>query len=232
MIRGSDLHGDTCGACAAVCERCADECDQHGRGSPHGGVRRDLPRLRPDLPGDGRGYLDAARQGVESQPPLGRETQTCPPAEAAQPGLDPGLGGLRRQPRRRHSLPGSQSEVKLLQRHGRADRALRRPPPGFRPRPSARSYAAHSRRFHCRSAPQSAVRRRTEADERRPPPVGAVVSRPASGQGSSWRPRSARSPPRRASRSPPETRPRTGPRPPGPPLPARSSGPAACGPRR
>ena len=34
MIRGSDLHGETCGACAAICERCADECDRHGD-DPH-----------------------------------------------------------------------------------------------------------------------------------------------------------------------------------------------------
>ena len=34
MIRGSDLHGETCGACAAICERCADECDRHGE-DPH-----------------------------------------------------------------------------------------------------------------------------------------------------------------------------------------------------
>jgi hypothetical protein len=26
MIRGSELHGVTCGACADVCERCADAC--------------------------------------------------------------------------------------------------------------------------------------------------------------------------------------------------------------
>jgi hypothetical protein len=34
MIRGSSLHGETCGACAAVCECCADECDRHGE-DPH-----------------------------------------------------------------------------------------------------------------------------------------------------------------------------------------------------
>jgi Domain of Unknown Function (DUF326) len=34
MIRGSDLHGETCAACAAVCEACADECDRHGE-DPH-----------------------------------------------------------------------------------------------------------------------------------------------------------------------------------------------------
>jgi hypothetical protein len=34
MIRGSDLHGETGGACAAVCDRCADECDRHGE-DPH-----------------------------------------------------------------------------------------------------------------------------------------------------------------------------------------------------
>jgi hypothetical protein len=26
MLRGSDLHGKTCGVCAEVCERCADDC--------------------------------------------------------------------------------------------------------------------------------------------------------------------------------------------------------------
>jgi hypothetical protein len=31
MIRGSELHGHTCGACAAICERCADECDRMGQ---------------------------------------------------------------------------------------------------------------------------------------------------------------------------------------------------------
>jgi hypothetical protein len=34
MVRGSELHGETCGACAAVCERCADECDRGGE-DPH-----------------------------------------------------------------------------------------------------------------------------------------------------------------------------------------------------
>jgi hypothetical protein len=26
MIRGSDLHGHVCAACAEVCQRCADDC--------------------------------------------------------------------------------------------------------------------------------------------------------------------------------------------------------------
>jgi hypothetical protein len=30
MIRGSELHAHTCGACAAICERCAEECDRMG----------------------------------------------------------------------------------------------------------------------------------------------------------------------------------------------------------
>jgi hypothetical protein len=30
MIRGSDLHPHICRACAAVCARCADECDAMG----------------------------------------------------------------------------------------------------------------------------------------------------------------------------------------------------------
>ena len=30
MIRGSDLHAYTCAACAAVCERCADDCAEMG----------------------------------------------------------------------------------------------------------------------------------------------------------------------------------------------------------
>ena len=30
MIRGSDLYQHTCRACAAVCTRCADECDRLG----------------------------------------------------------------------------------------------------------------------------------------------------------------------------------------------------------
>ena len=30
MLRGSDLHGRTCGVCAEVCERCAQDCDQFG----------------------------------------------------------------------------------------------------------------------------------------------------------------------------------------------------------
>jgi hypothetical protein len=30
MIRGSALHGLTCGACAEICARCADECDRIG----------------------------------------------------------------------------------------------------------------------------------------------------------------------------------------------------------
>ena len=28
MLRGSDLHGYTCGACAKVCEKCAESCEQ------------------------------------------------------------------------------------------------------------------------------------------------------------------------------------------------------------
>jgi hypothetical protein len=39
MIRGSDLHGETCGACAAVCDRCADECDRHGEDPGRQGKR-------------------------------------------------------------------------------------------------------------------------------------------------------------------------------------------------
>jgi hypothetical protein len=30
MMRGSAMHGHTCGACAAICERCADECERMG----------------------------------------------------------------------------------------------------------------------------------------------------------------------------------------------------------
>jgi hypothetical protein len=32
MLRGSDQHYATCGACAEVCQRCADDCEQMGRG--------------------------------------------------------------------------------------------------------------------------------------------------------------------------------------------------------
>jgi len=32
MIRGSDLHKLTCGVCAAVCQRCADDCERVGGG--------------------------------------------------------------------------------------------------------------------------------------------------------------------------------------------------------
>ena len=28
MLRGSTLHGRTCGVCADVCQRCADDCDR------------------------------------------------------------------------------------------------------------------------------------------------------------------------------------------------------------
>lgn len=28
MLRGSDLHGRTCGVCAEVCARCAEDCDR------------------------------------------------------------------------------------------------------------------------------------------------------------------------------------------------------------
>lgn len=34
MIRGSEVHAHTCRACAAICERCADECDRMGA-DPH-----------------------------------------------------------------------------------------------------------------------------------------------------------------------------------------------------
>jgi len=30
MIRGSDLHPETCRACAAVCDRCAEDCTRLG----------------------------------------------------------------------------------------------------------------------------------------------------------------------------------------------------------
>ena len=30
LLRGSDLHAETCRACAVVCERCADDCDSFG----------------------------------------------------------------------------------------------------------------------------------------------------------------------------------------------------------
>ena len=30
MLRGSDLHGRTCGVCADVCERCAESCERFG----------------------------------------------------------------------------------------------------------------------------------------------------------------------------------------------------------
>ena len=30
MLRGSDLHGRTCGVCAEVCERCAQDCERFG----------------------------------------------------------------------------------------------------------------------------------------------------------------------------------------------------------
>ncbi len=30
MLRMSDFHGETCGVCAAVCERCADDCESFG----------------------------------------------------------------------------------------------------------------------------------------------------------------------------------------------------------
>jgi hypothetical protein len=30
MIRGSELHTLTCGACAEICERCADDCARFG----------------------------------------------------------------------------------------------------------------------------------------------------------------------------------------------------------
>ena len=32
MLRGSDLHADTCGTCAAVCHRCGEDCDRTGAG--------------------------------------------------------------------------------------------------------------------------------------------------------------------------------------------------------
>jgi hypothetical protein len=30
MLRGSELHTQTCGACAVVCERCAEDCERLG----------------------------------------------------------------------------------------------------------------------------------------------------------------------------------------------------------
>lgn len=32
MLRGSDLHPDTCGVCAEACERCARSCEKVGGG--------------------------------------------------------------------------------------------------------------------------------------------------------------------------------------------------------
>lgn len=39
MLRGSDLHRETCGACAVVCENCAQDCERYtasgvGQGAP------------------------------------------------------------------------------------------------------------------------------------------------------------------------------------------------------
>ncbi|RIL03530.1 MAG: ferredoxin [Proteobacteria bacterium] len=31
MLRGSDLHSETCAVCADVCDRCADECERMAR---------------------------------------------------------------------------------------------------------------------------------------------------------------------------------------------------------
>ena len=30
MIRGSDIHGQTCGVCAEACRRCAEACEKFG----------------------------------------------------------------------------------------------------------------------------------------------------------------------------------------------------------
>lgn len=35
MLRGSQLHARTCGACAEICEACGEQCDRLGRGDEH-----------------------------------------------------------------------------------------------------------------------------------------------------------------------------------------------------
>ena len=35
MLRGSDLHGHVCRACAEVCRRCADDCEKLAGGHEH-----------------------------------------------------------------------------------------------------------------------------------------------------------------------------------------------------
>lgn len=32
MMRGSELHGETCGACAAICDACAESCESMAAG--------------------------------------------------------------------------------------------------------------------------------------------------------------------------------------------------------
>lgn len=35
MLRGSELHGRTCGVCADACERCAQDCERLANGDQH-----------------------------------------------------------------------------------------------------------------------------------------------------------------------------------------------------
>lgn len=35
MLRGSDMHGRTCGICAEACERCAKDCERLANGDQH-----------------------------------------------------------------------------------------------------------------------------------------------------------------------------------------------------
>ena len=37
MLRGSDLHSNTCEVCATVCHRCGEDCDRIGGGGGGGG---------------------------------------------------------------------------------------------------------------------------------------------------------------------------------------------------
>ena len=154
-----------------------------GRGSLHGGLRGDLPPLRRVLRGDGRGYGRSRRdQRIEAEPALRRSVGPVRPRSRPTP--------PRSRPR-----PSRAEAARPAARRWSADRD--RPPPARPPRRDSSSAPATAlaplgaRPLVGGPVPEvplpppaeAAVGRRAQPDERRPPPVGAVVAGAVPGPG-------------------------------------------------
>ena len=183
MIRGSDHASADLPGLLGDLQPVRRRVRSDGRGSLPGGLRRDLPALRRDLPGDGGRYVVADRQGIEPEPALRRSAGAASAVASAQPAavhaVTVSAGEAIAAPGRR----GSEPQVDLLQRDRLVGQLLH-PVHGACPlRPVRARRRVHSRRFHCRSPAEPAVRRRSQPDERRPAPVGAVVPGAVAGPG-------------------------------------------------